>query len=102
MRDGTGVDPREARVAHCQFLQAHVLHTAQVQGIVLVRHEGAAHAVGQLAFPSWRQEVQQPGLPVDVVLPLAVQLRQQIERVPPRTGQRHQGFCGQVVHSRPV
>ena len=102
MRDGTGVDPREARVAHCQFLQAHVFHTTQVQGIVLVRHEGAAHAVGQLAFPSWWHEVQQACLPVDVVLPLAVQLRQQIERVPPCTGQRHQGWRGQIVDSRPV
>ena len=89
-------------MAHCQILQAHVLHTAQVQGIVLVRHEGAAHAVGQLAFYSWRHKVKQACLPVDVVLPLAVQLRQQIERVPPRTGQRHQGWRGQVVESRPV
>ena len=87
MRDGTGVDPGEARVADGQILQAHVLDAAQVQGIVLLRQKGAPDAVGQLAFPSssWRHEVQQPCLPVDVVLPLAVQLRQQIERVPSRT-----------------
>ena len=89
-------------MADGQILQAHVLDAAQVQGIVLVRHEGAAHAVGQLAFPSWRLEVQQPCLPVDVVLPLAVQLRQQIERVPPCTWQRHQGWRGQIVDSWPV